>query len=724
VGQSPVQIQFQSSVQGASDVYTWTFSNGATASGASTTYSYPSNGTYSVNLAVSDSSTGCAANASLTFVIEGTCGSFAPNFTYSIGIGGIVTFTDNSYDWDTAGSNGLSYLWNFGDGNTVNNSGYQVNHTYSANGTYTVSLEMLNASQGCDSVVSQTFELNRCAPAAQFNDWQNGFGSYVFVNTDYLTIADTLFNYAWTFGDGGTAFSNSPGHLYTASGNYIVTLIATSSILGCADTSKQTLAVTLCSFNDAIDTSVLSYGPEDIQFAPASNVAGYTYAWSFSDGGTATGTPVTHTYSASGSYTVNLSVSDASLGCSTTSSLTLQINNTCGLTAGFANGGNGLTQFFYTYIYDSLSATIASCSWSFPGATPSTATGLNVSGIVYPAVGTYSACAYIVSTGGCVDTVCQSVVVSAATYTISGTAGKTGGPGFAGVVYLIVQDSTGHLALLDSTVSNFDSAGVFNYYFGGLPVDTYYVKAALSTLDADYANYLPTYYGDVLNWGTATPVIISNNDASSIDISLIAGSNPGGPGFVGGYVSEGAGLVIGNTGNANAKALGDPIAGVQINLLTSTNQAVAYTFTDVNGHYQFADLALGSYKIYVEQLNKVPTPLDFTLTAENPVDSGADMNVNSHGTTGIDNTSNLQIMEVYPNPVVSSVQVQIGCKQAADATLKVVDILGRTDLEQGTKLTSGQNTAEVDMTAFAAGVYQLVIQTGSQQVTYKIVKAR
>jgi hypothetical protein len=28
------------------------------------------------------------------------------------------------------------------------------------------------------------------------------------------------------------------------------------------------------------------------------------------------------------------------------------------------------------------------------------------------------------------------------------------------------------------------------------------------------------------------------------------------------------------------------------------------------------------------------------------------------------------------------------------------------------------------MTAFAAGVYQLVIQTGSQQVTYKIVKAR
>ena len=163
---------------------------------------------------------------------------------------------------------------------------------------------------------------------------------------------------------------------------------------------------------------------------------------------------------------------------------------------------------------------------------------------------------------------------------------------------------------------------------------------------------------------------------------------------------------------------------MQINLLTSTNQAVAYTFTDANGHYQFANLALGSYKIYVEELNKVPTPLDFTLTAENPVDSGADLSVNSHSTTGIDNTTNLQIVEVYPNPVVSSVQIQIGCKEATDATFKVVDILGRTNLEQKTTLISGPNTAEINMQGVAAGVYQLVIQTGNQQLTYKIVKAK
>jgi len=228
----------------------------------------------------------------------------------------------------------------------------------------------------------------------------------------------------------------------------------------------------------------------------------------------------------------------------------------------------------------------------------------------------------------------------------------------------------------------------------------------------------------VLNWDSATPVIISNAANNNVNIELIEGTNTGGPGFVGGYVSQGAGLIIGNQGNANAKALGDPISNAQVNLLTSNNQPVAYTYTDANGHYQFANLALGAYRIYVEQLNKIPTPLDFALTQQNPTDSGADMTVTSHGTTGVDNISSLQIMEVYPNPVVANVQLQIGCKQAVNATLKVVDILGRTNLEQEVKLISGQNTAEVNMSGFAAGVYQLVIQTGGQQVAYKIVKAK
>ena len=218
------------------------------------------------------------------------------------------------------------------------------------------------------------------------------------------------------------------------------------------------------------------------------------------------------------------------------------------------------------------------------------------------------------------------------------------------------------------------------------------------------------------------PVTLPGNN--TIDIALIAGSNSGGPGFVGGYVSQGAGLVLGGAGNNNAKSLGDPLQNIQINLLTSTNQPVAYTYTDANGKYSFPNLALGSYTIYAEQLNKIPSPLEFTLTAENPADSGANISINSHSATGINNINGLQVTSVYPNPVIGTVQLQISCIQNFDASVKLVDVLGRTALEQTLKLAGGQNTAQLNMEQLASGVYQLVIQSGGNQITYKLVKAK
>jgi hypothetical protein len=166
------------------------------------------------------------------------------------------------------------------------------------------------------------------------------------------------------------------------------------------------------------------------------------------------------------------------------------------------------------------------------------------------------------------------------------------------------------------------------------------------------------------------------------------------------------------------------LQGVQINLLTGTGQPVAYTYTDVNGHYRFPNLALGSYKIYAEQLNKIPNPIDITLTTENPADSSTNISINSRTATGIDNVAGLELTQVYPNPVISNLQMQIGCTKNVSATLKLVDVLGRTTIQQAKELVTGQNNIELNMQTLAAGVYQLIIQTDSKQVTYKIVKAK
>ncbi|MES2621409.1 MAG: hypothetical protein V4615_11220, partial [Bacteroidota bacterium] len=49
------------------------------------------------------------------------------------------------------------------------------------------------------------------------------------------------------------------------------------------------------------------------------------------------------------------------------------------------------------------------------------------------------------------------------------------------------------------------------YYFNNVPQGQYYIKASLGYGDPDSLNFLPTYYGDVLNWGNATPVNVNQN---------------------------------------------------------------------------------------------------------------------------------------------------------------------------------------------------------------------
>ena len=258
-----------------------------------------------------------------------------------------------------------------------------------------------------------------------------------------------------------------------------------------------------------------------------------------------------------------------------------------------------------------------------------------------------------------------------------------------------------------------------------MPVDTYYVKAALAITDLNYADYLPTYYGNTLQWGMAQAVYLNSNQ-SGIDISLIAGNNPGGPGFVGGWVSQGAGIVFQGGQSNGSRSLGDPLAGVQINLLTSLDVPVGYTYTDVNGHYQFSNLALGSYKIYAEELNKIPNPIPFTLTADNLSDSSVNMSINSTSetATGVQNVSDITINGIYPNPTTNGCEVQLSCKQAAHAVIKLTDVLGKTVMEREANLTIGGNTFYMDLEKMAAGVYQLSVQSDNMNLTYKVVKAK
>jgi PKD repeat protein len=147
----------------------------------------------------------------------------------------------------------------------------------------------------------------------------------------------TITSYAWTFGDGSTATGVTATHAYSVLGTYPVVLTVTDSA-GVQGTSTQTITVV----NGVTADFTISRTPAPVNdevFFDAEASKGSSngfggrnvivkYIWSFGDSTSPTETTsriTAHTYSDTGTYTINLTVED-SAGRRNTTSKTLEIN--------------------------------------------------------------------------------------------------------------------------------------------------------------------------------------------------------------------------------------------------------------------------------------------------------------------------------------------------------------------------------------------------------------
>ncbi|HQV99642.1 MAG TPA: PKD domain-containing protein, partial [Bacteroidia bacterium] len=130
---------------------------------------------------------------------------------------------------------GSTYTWTFGDSN--NSSTQNPEHTYTAAGSYDVTLEVMN-SFGCSSVLVMPDMINVYdSPIASFvsqpTEVTNLDPNVSFTNT---TIGADY--YTWDFGDGSANVNDeNPMHSYTDTGTYLITLITINNA-GCIDTVR------------------------------------------------------------------------------------------------------------------------------------------------------------------------------------------------------------------------------------------------------------------------------------------------------------------------------------------------------------------------------------------------------------------------------------------------------------------------------------------------------
>ncbi len=159
-GQAPLIVTFDGAGSTAAAnatiaSYSWSFGDGASATGATTSHTFAAAGTYNTALTVTDSK-GLTSSTSTPVVV--TAPVVTPNkiptaIASATSLSGpaplAVTF-DGSASTDTDGTI-ASYIWNFGDGSTA--TGRTVAHTYISEASFTATLQVTD-NQGAKNTAS------------------------------------------------------------------------------------------------------------------------------------------------------------------------------------------------------------------------------------------------------------------------------------------------------------------------------------------------------------------------------------------------------------------------------------------------------------------------------------------------------------------------------------------------------------------------------------------
>jgi PKD repeat protein len=231
--------------------YTIKFGDGGqTSLFSTTTHNYSAPGTYTVKLimTVLDSLTQAqVCKDSITHLVTVAYPPCGVTFSQTVSSNGSTTFTASN----PASTPGITYSWNFGDGNT--GTGSPVTHVYAANGVYNVTVTSNVSSIPCSYTNSHTVPITNIVPAgctghtASFS--YGGSGFIVNVYNTSPNFSGQLKTASWTFGDGGTGTGNNANHTYASAGTYTITMTCTwtdsaTSVVACTNTSTQTVTIT------------------------------------------------------------------------------------------------------------------------------------------------------------------------------------------------------------------------------------------------------------------------------------------------------------------------------------------------------------------------------------------------------------------------------------------------------------------------------------------------
>ena len=305
---TPITLTNTSTTSSASTTWRWDFGDGRTSTIKDPTspYTYSKQGAFPVKLVVADG--GCADSATATVNITQPYTAFTADSASCPGA--------NMKFLNTSTGNTLTYLWDFGDGQTST----QVNptHAYSASmavpASQAVKLTATDAN-GCSKDTTRIITFDK--PSITFMP-TTGTTNCPPLAMDFTSTSHYVTKYDWDFGDGAHSSSANPSHTYyypNDAPGYVIKVTATSPG-GC------TAVMTSSPITIYGPQGVFSFDPiaacnnSNINFMVTNAKGVKTYTWDFKDGNSnTTVTPASsHVYTSSGSYAPRVILEDAT-GC-------------------------------------------------------------------------------------------------------------------------------------------------------------------------------------------------------------------------------------------------------------------------------------------------------------------------------------------------------------------------------------------------------------------------
>ena len=390
----PFSVKFIDTSGNDPAYWVWSFGDGGTSTEQDPSHTYTTAGTYTVTLTTTNTDGSDTETKTGYIAISKSTTAPVSSFISNITTGSnplSIQFLDSSTNSPTA------WAWSFGDGGT--SSVQNPVHTYSRDGTFTVTLSAVNSAGS--STVSRdgyvTVTESSPAPVASFKSTDT-YGDAPLTVQFIDTSKNSPTSWVWSFGDGGTSSVQNPSYTYPAAGTYTVTMTASNSGGSSTSTELDMITVELTEPIASFEANVTSGEPPlAVRFTDTSSNAPTTWYWYFGDGGTSTEQDPVYEYDDAGSYTVSFTATNDEGSNTTTIAKYINVTAITAPVPAFEADTTSGTAPLTVRFTDTSSYSPASWEWTFGDGSSSSEQNPRHT---YTSTGSYSVTLTVTNAGG------------------------------------------------------------------------------------------------------------------------------------------------------------------------------------------------------------------------------------------------------------------------------------------------------------------------------------